>query len=374
MQNIRALVRSHYREAITIAEMLGGLNADAGSLSSPAYSLEGDYPALAAHFACVVGQLLIASNTEAVCLKRGENPVIQRFIIEQLGANETGTSLRKAALGYLHAELHGYRYLSFESAEDAFAFVCEFRSLCAAREALDDADLSGTVEAIGETFTQAAAMLDEHSRHRLQRSTRALLAGYCMYPWSPARAGTLLQTHRVLFRSAGFFEEGSMGFGVSGLEAVLSESRADADVRGTVRAVLDNLQSALSDGIDIFDFIGDDPGSLPWPLREVTHGGRVMLIPSKGSGGCAPVLLAVANSTKRHRKLSPKAVMTKVQQSIIQCGGTLKAVIFLADAATHGSEVEDHIPIIQDFISARNFDVFIPVMPLGRRLTVLDWS
>ena len=165
-----------------------------------------------------------------------------------------------------------------------------------------------------------------------------------------------------------------MRFGIAGLDVVLERSRADSHVRESVAGVLNTLQSTLSDGIDIFDIFASNREAFPWPVSDVTRDGGVMIIPGEGGNGCAAVLLAVAHSSRRTGKMVPKIVMTKVQQTIIRCSGTLKAVIFLADPATHGSEVEDHIPIMQDFIAARNFDVFIPVVSFGRRLTVLNWE
>jgi hypothetical protein len=65
--------------------------------------------------------------------------------------------------------------------------------------------------------------------------------------------------------------------------------------------------------------------------------------------------------------------MTKVQQAIIKCRGTLKAVIFLADPAAIGGEVEEHLPILEDCIHAGDIVIFIPVTIVGRRLSVLEW-
>ncbi len=374
MKNISALVKRLSREATAIARLLEALKADADRAQPTADRSVHDYAALAAHFASVVGQLLIASKTEEACLGGELNGATQKFILEHLGPNDAGSARAKIALDYVHKEIEGYRDLTFENAEDAFDFACELRSLCATKAFLDDADLSGSIRVIEDAFIQAIAHFSDHTRQRLQTSIRALLAGYCMYPWSPFNGRTLKQTHQALFQTAGFFEERNMKFGVSGLDVVFERSRADSHVRESVGEVLDVLQSALSDGIDLFDSFGIDRETLPWPISDITRNGQIMIIPGEGGNKCAAILLAVAHSSKRTGKLAPKTVMTKVQQAIIRCGGTLKAVIFLADPATQGSEVEDHIPIIQDFIAAGAFDVFVPVVSLGRRLTVLDWK
>jgi hypothetical protein len=156
---------------------------------------------------------------------------------------------------------------------------------------------------------------------------------------------------------------------INGLSEVLESSNVSTEVKRIIQNVLSRIQEIVSEsGRGALSVIGDER-VIPWPKGL----GDITIIPSEGSSSCSSVLLAIADSSKRSGRTSPKSVMTKVQQSMIRCRGTLKAVIFLADPAAMGGEVEEHLPIIEDSIHAGDISIFIPVTILGRRMTVLEF-
>jgi hypothetical protein len=58
---------------------------------------------------------------------------------------------------------------------------------------------------------------------------------------------------------------------------------------------------------------------------------------------------------------------------MIRCRGTIEAVIFLADPAVIGGEVEEHLRLLEESIHMGDIEIFIPVTIVGRRLSALEW-
>ena len=98
----------------------------------------------------------------------------------------------------------------------------------------------------------------------------------------------------------------------------------------------------------------------------------VMIIPGEGHGACLPVLLAVSDSKHRGAK-SPKAVMQRMQEVLVECDPIVEVAIFLSDATGIGAVLEDNIKLMDAHLRKGKLKGFLPVVAVGNQLTVLDW-
>jgi hypothetical protein len=99
----------------------------------------------------------------------------------------------------------------------------------------------------------------------------------------------------------------------------------------------------------------------------------VMVIPGDGLGACLPILLAVSDSKHRGAK-SPKAVMQRMQEVLVECDPIVQVAIFLSDATGIGAVLEDNIKLIDAHLKKGKLKGFLPVVAVGNKLTVLDWQ
>ncbi|MEI7464717.1 MAG: hypothetical protein WCJ87_05190 [Burkholderiales bacterium] len=100
----------------------------------------------------------------------------------------------------------------------------------------------------------------------------------------------------------------------------------------------------------------------------------VMVIPGEGNGlgACLPILLAVSDSKHRGAK-SPKAVMQRMQEVLVECDPIVQVAIFLSDATGIGAVLEDNIKLMDVHLRKGKLKGFLPVVAVGNQLTVLDW-
>lgn len=100
----------------------------------------------------------------------------------------------------------------------------------------------------------------------------------------------------------------------------------------------------------------------------------VMIIPGEGNGlgACLPILLAVSDSKHRGAK-SPKAVMQRMQEVLVECDPIVQVAIFLSDATGIGAVLEDNIKLMDAHLRKGKLKGFLPVVAVGNQLTVLDW-
>ncbi len=98
----------------------------------------------------------------------------------------------------------------------------------------------------------------------------------------------------------------------------------------------------------------------------------VMVIPGEGHGACLPILLAVSDSKHRGAK-SPKAVMQRMQEVLVECDPIVQVAIFLSDATGIGAVLEDNIKLMDAHLRKGKLKGFLPVVAVGNQLTVLDW-
>lgn len=101
----------------------------------------------------------------------------------------------------------------------------------------------------------------------------------------------------------------------------------------------------------------------------------VMVIPGEGDGlgACLPILLAVSDSKHRGPK-SPKEVMKRMQEVLVECDPIVQVAIFLSDATGIGAVLEDNIKLMDAHLKKGKLKGFLPVVAVGNRLTVLEWQ
>jgi hypothetical protein len=99
----------------------------------------------------------------------------------------------------------------------------------------------------------------------------------------------------------------------------------------------------------------------------------VMVIPGDGLGACLPILLAASDSKHRGPK-SPKAVMQRMQEVLVECDPIVQVAIFLSDATGIGAVLEDNIKLMDAHLKKGKLKGFLPVVAVGNKLTVLEWQ
>ena len=326
------------------------------------------YSDLACYFASLVGQYDIGLRT----LNHFKNYAYADSKLSLLrlnfGGNKVKLRRKELAIEFAKYEFNKLREFKVRNSEDAFVFACELRHLFAVSRALLSPELFVEANRISSNFINQLERLDQINRYRASRGIANLLSEYKIYPSVKLTENlSLADTHWALFEAANLNKGESMR--INGLSEALEKSNVSSEVKRIIQTVLSSIQEITSEsGRGALSVIGDERG-MPWPKGM----GDISIIPGDGASSCSSVLLAIADSSKRSGRSTPKAVMTKVQQAMIRCRGTLKAVIFIADPAAIGGEVEEHLPILEDSIHVGDIDIFIPVTIVGRRMTVLDW-
>jgi hypothetical protein len=155
--------------------------------------------------------------------------------------------------------------------------------------------------------------------------------------------------------------------------ANLNQALENIDIDGQLREVIQSVLGRITDlagerrgravevatGHEIGRIAGDSP--------------LVMVIPGEGHGACMPILLAVSDSKHRGPK-SPKAVMQRMQEVLVECDPIVQVAIFLSDATGIGAVLEDNIKLMDAHLRKGKLKGFLPVVAVGNKLTVLDWQ
>jgi|GEM_PF-5517597 len=158
---------------------------------------------------------------------------------------------------------------------------------------------------------------------------------------------------------------------IANLHQALESMNIDSDLKDAIRAVLERITSLAGErkgrAVDVATShevvrIADD-----YPL--------VMIIPGEGNGlsACLPILLAVSDSKLRGPK-SPKAVMQRMQEVLVECDPIVQVAIFLSDATGIGAVLEDNIKLMDAHLKKGKLKGFLPVVAVGNKLTVLEWQ
>jgi hypothetical protein len=84
-------------------------------------------------------------------------------------------------------------------------------------------------------------------------------------------------------------------------------------------------------------------------------------------------LLAVSDSKLRGPK-SPKAVMQRMQEVLVECDPIVQVAIFLSDATGIGAVLEDNSKLMDAHLRKGKLKGFLPVVAVGNKLTVLEWQ
>ena len=373
MRALDRQVRLWESEAIAIAEALSSReepwNID---IRSDRSSKAGRYGALVTYFASLIGQCQISLGALEQLGTVTDAGRRSRRLSSHFAQSSVVTERSTSAKNFILDQIGRWDFGDSREPEEIFEAVGEVRHLLAANEVLRDPEISKGLTDIGEVLVSRSLELETLNRVRLKRSVCMLLQAYGIFPGLNDTSGRALpESHGKLFQIA----ELTLGvkMRISGLDSILEMSDADSELKDLIQRILGALATAVYEGIDVFEIANDKSELLPWPIKGSVEDGVVMLIPGRDSGLCARILLAFASSKSKSGGLAPKKVMTKVQQAIIRCRGRLEAVIFVADLAAQGTEVQDHLPIMEDFLFARDIKVFVPVTTMGRQLNALDW-
>ena len=157
---------------------------------------------------------------------------------------------------------------------------------------------------------------------------------------------------------------------IANLNQALENIDIDSQLRSVIHSVLEGITSLAGErkgrAVDVATShevvrIADD-----YPL--------VMVIPGEGNGlgACLPILLVVSDSKHRGAK-SPKAVMQRMQEVLVECDPIVQVAIFLSDATGIGAVLEDNIKLMDAHLRKGKLKGFLPVVAVGNQLTVLDW-
>ncbi len=326
------------------------------------------YADLACYFASIVGQYDIGLRTLKHFQSYTDSDNKLSLLRLNFGGNQVKLRRKELASEFAKLQFNRLNEFKIRDSEDAFALACELRNLIAVCRALSSSELIFEANKLSAKFLNQLENLDQKNRNRASRGIANLLSEYKIYPSVKLTESiSLADTHWALFKAANL----SLGehMQINGLSQVLDKSNVSSGGKSIIQKVLSSIQEIVSQsGRGALSVIGDDR-AMPWPSGI----GDLTIIPGDRASSCSSILLAIADSSKRTSRSSPKAVMTNVQQAMIRCRGTLKVVIFLADPAAIGGEVEDHLPIIEDSIHAGDIEIFIPVTIVGRRLNVIDW-
>ena len=156
---------------------------------------------------------------------------------------------------------------------------------------------------------------------------------------------------------------------IANLNQALEDIDIDSQLRAAIHAVLEGITGLAGErkgrAVDVATShevvrIADD-----YPL--------VMVIPGDGNslGACLHILLAVCDSKHRGAK-SPKAVMQRMQEVLVECDPIVQVAIFLSDATGIGAVLEDNIKLMDAHLRKGKLKGFLPVVAVGNQLTVLD--
>lgn len=259
------------------------------------------------------------------------------------------------------------RVQEFAGFDDLFSIACDLRRLAAAAAVI--ANVSRDVlPAIGDRLQRATASLSAEDQLYFRDSVRNLLSDYWLYPGIHGVAkddgGS---RYSDLFALAATTLQGDGMQGIGGLERALDEMDLDGRIRSAISEALGRIEEMTrQDGSSVFDSSsGDGP--------YVTGGSPdIMVIPGTGGGSCRPILLAIAGSRGRGAR-SPKKVIQRMQEVLVECAPKVQIAVFLSDAAGMGAVLEDNLGLVEAHIRRGHLKGFLPVVVVGHRLTVINW-
>ena len=155
---------------------------------------------------------------------------------------------------------------------------------------------------------------------------------------------------------------------IANLNQALENIDIDSQLRDAIHDLLGHISGVARErkGRAVDVATGHEAG----PIANVHP--LVMVIPGEGHGACLPILLAVSDSKHRGAK-SPKAVMQRMQEVLVECDPIVQVAIFLSDATDIGAVLEDNIKLMDARLRKGKLKGFLPVVAVGNQLTVLDW-
>ncbi len=152
---------------------------------------------------------------------------------------------------------------------------------------------------------------------------------------------------------------------------ILVNARLRPETLGRVEELIQELRMALSD----FDadrlFEGQSVDESP--LRGFGGRGDVVVIPGRGHGACAPIVLAIARGRDGRSPHSVPTVMREVRAHLISCFEVAEVVLLLTDRWDPDLLRESALDLDAHAARAVSRKVLIPLVAWKRVLTAYAW-
>ncbi len=152
---------------------------------------------------------------------------------------------------------------------------------------------------------------------------------------------------------------------------ILNAADLQPETLARVEELIDALRSALTDyEIDgLIDALATDHS----PLRGMAGRGYVVLIPSRGHGSCAPIVLAIARGRDGRSPQSVPSVMREVRAHLISCFEIAEVVLLLTDRWDPDLLRESEPDFGAHAARTGSRKVLIPLVAWKRQLTTYVW-
>jgi hypothetical protein len=155
------------------------------------------------------------------------------------------------------------------------------------------------------------------------------------------------------------------------IQDILNAAKLYPNTLPRVEQLIDALRSALADyEIDeLVDALATDHS----PLRGMASRGDVVLIPSRGHGVCAPIVLAIARGRDGRSPQSVPSVMREVRAHLISCFEIAELVLLLTDRWDPDLLRESEPDFSAHAARTGSRKVLIPLVAWKRQLTAYVW-
>ena len=152
---------------------------------------------------------------------------------------------------------------------------------------------------------------------------------------------------------------------------ILEESKIKPETRDRVGQLIDAIRRALSDYDleQIRDILADGGELFP----GIGDGGDIVVIPSRGPGHCAPIVLAIAQGRDGRSRYGLPNVMRDVRAHLIHCFEIAEVVILLTDRWDPDLMKESEPDFTAYASRPTGRKVLIPIVSWKRQLTTYSW-
>lgn len=366
MESVNRIIRGWLEEARVLEAALRARHVDkeSGKVFSDRSREEAQY--LAFQLAVRVGQIRDA-RVVLDALSGQDSSGVGVSASARIGERQITAEIANLARAEYLSQATSLRIQDFTGFDDFFLLACDLRRLGAVAGVVSNVS-SDVLQSIGNQLRKAAASMSHGDTLDFRDSVRNLLSNYFLYPGIKGIAGGGGRSRYTdLFSLIATNQQGNDMQTIEGLERALDEMGLDAQLRDVVSKILGRIQEMTNQGgSSLLDSVSGD-GSY------ITGGSPdVMAIPGTGSAKCRPILLALAGGRARGSR-SPKRVIQRMQEVLVECSPQTQIAIFLSDAAGLGSVLEDNLSLVEAHIRRGNLRGFLPVLVVGKRITVVNW-